>query len=120
MRKIEDLEPEMQLKAIEFKNRMDSANLSFIFTSTRRTQEEQDALYAQGRTAPGKIVTWTRQSKHIDGLAFDIAMVKGGEISWNPSDYKETGEIGESIGLTWGGKWAKPDYPHFQLDEVNV
>lgn len=38
-----------------------------------RTIQRQRDLYAQGRTKPGKIVTWTMNSKHIDGLAVDLA-----------------------------------------------
>ena len=38
-----------------------------------RTKQRQQDLYAQGRTKPGKIVTWTMNSKHIDGLAVDLA-----------------------------------------------
>ena len=38
-----------------------------------RTPQRQRDLYAQGRTKPGKIVTWTMNSKHIDGLAVDLA-----------------------------------------------
>ena len=38
-----------------------------------RTEKRQQELYAQGRTKPGKVVTWTMNSKHIDGLAVDLA-----------------------------------------------
>ena len=38
-----------------------------------RTKQRQRDLFAQGRTKPGKIVTWTLMSKHIDGLAVDLA-----------------------------------------------
>lgn len=48
-----------------------------------RTKERQAELYAQGRTKPGKIVTWTLNSKHIDGKAVDIAPTSGKEILWN-------------------------------------
>ncbi|MBK8250685.1 MAG: flagellar hook-length control protein FliK [Gemmatimonadetes bacterium] len=44
---------------------------------TGRTQERQDALYAQGRTAPGPVVTWTRSSRHTHGLAADVAIDGG-------------------------------------------
>lgn len=38
-----------------------------------RTIQRQRDLYAQGRTKPGKVVTWTMNSKHIEGLAVDLA-----------------------------------------------
>ena len=37
-----------------------------------RTQDEQNKIYNQGRTTPGNIVTWTRNSKHIGGNAMDL------------------------------------------------
>lgn len=123
-RKIEDLIPAMQEKAREFAAAMASTGLPFIFTCTRRSQAEQEELYARGRTAPGKIVTWTHRSKHINGLAFDIAVCKDGVPDWDIKvdvdddgipDYTEAGQIGESIGLEWGGRWRSPDFPHFQL-----
>ena len=107
----------MQDKYIQFKARMTDAGIDFIITCTKRTQEEQEELYAQGRTKPGKIVTWTLKSKHIEGRAFDIAILKNGKITWDTADYQQAGEIGESAGLQWGGRWKSPDYPHFQLQE---
>ena len=44
---------------------------------TTRSQERQDALFAQGRTAPGPVVTWTRHSQHTLGRAADV-MIDGG------------------------------------------
>jgi hypothetical protein len=41
---------------------------------TYRTQERQDALYAQGRTEPGQVVTWTRASNHTLGRAADLVI----------------------------------------------
>jgi len=125
-RKIEDLDPRLQPLAREFVVQMAEAGIPFIFTCTRRTQAEQDDLYAQGRTKPGKKVTWTRRSKHIVGLAFDIAVcTKGMKPHWNLKadvdadgipDYEEAGKIGESIGLVWGGRFkVNPDYPHFEF-----
>src|SRR5690606_37589089 len=42
-----------------------------------RTPERQAALFAQGRTTPGEVVTWTLASKHLTGTAADL-MVDGG------------------------------------------
>lgn len=44
---------------------------------TVRSQTRQDALFEQGRSAPGQVVTWTRNSRHADGLAADV-MIDGG------------------------------------------
>lgn len=29
--------------------------------------------------------------------------------------YTQAGEIGEDLGLVWGGRWHKPDYDHLEL-----
>jgi len=49
------------------------AGIKNIFiTETYRSQERQKYLYAQGRTRPGQIVTWTLDSNHKSRLAWDI------------------------------------------------
>lgn len=116
-RKIEDLVPELQTLFHEFSIAMHDEGLQFIVTCTYRPQEEQDALYAQGRTKPGRKVTWTLKSKHTERTAFDIAMMKDGKITWDSKEYDRPGEIGESVGLEWGGRWKTPDKPHFQLKQ---
>ena len=55
-----------------------------------RTQQEQDDIYAQGRTKPGKIVTWTRNSKHIGGNALDL-------WSGNSQDAKENTQVAKAM-----------------------
>ncbi len=63
---------------------------------TVRSQARQNALYAQGRTAPGPVVTWTRNSKHSQGRAADL-MVDG---AWeNPLGYTHLAEIAKQEGL---------------------
>ncbi len=115
-RKIEDCIPELQKKYILFREHMTRAGLDFIITCTKRFQSEQEVLYAQGRTTPGKIVTWTLNSKHLQGRAFDIAMLKNGKLTWDEKDYKSAGEIGREINLKWGGDFKKnKDYPHFEI-----
>lgn len=129
-RKIDDLVPAMQLCALRFAGAMAEAGVPFIFTCTRRAQEEQDELYARGRTKPGRKVTRTRRSRHTLGEAFDIAICKDGVPTWDGKvdvdedgipDYTEAGQIGEALGLEWGGRWKKsPDFPHFQLKKKEV
>ncbi|MDM5349678.1 M15 family metallopeptidase [Lysinibacillus sphaericus] len=51
------------------------AGIKNVFiTETYRSQERQKYLYAQGRTRPGQIVTWTLDSNHKSRLAWDIAV----------------------------------------------
>lgn len=124
-RKIEDLVPEMQAKAREFAGRMAEIGIPFMWTSTYRSQAEQDELWSRGRNGdPGPKVTWTRKSKHTQRTAFDIAILNDGQPTWSlktnvnendVGDYYEAGQVGESVGLEWGGRWRSPDYVHFQL-----
>jgi peptidoglycan LD-endopeptidase CwlK len=90
----------------------------------RRTYEEQDDLYAQGRTKPGSIVTKARggQSNHNFGTAFDIGIFSadGKKYYDESNDYERVGKIGESLGLTWGGSWKFVDQPHFELTEGRI
>lgn len=108
--------PELYEKWLLFDAAMKERGIEYILTCTTRTQADQDALYAKGRTQPGSIVTWTRKSKHIEGKAFDIAIMSAGKITWNTKYYIPAGEIGRSVGLSWGGSWARnKDYPHFEV-----
>jgi peptidoglycan L-alanyl-D-glutamate endopeptidase CwlK len=93
-----------------------------IFTA--RTQEEQAALYAQGRTAPGKVVTWTLNSKHVRGLAIDLCpweefrLHGPDKLAWDADSavWETIGKIGESLGLQWGiiKNGARIDLGHFE------
>lgn len=130
-RLIKECLPDLQEKAGRFTQRMIEAGIPFMFTSTRRTKEEQAELYARGRNkTPGPIVTWSRKSKHLEGKAFDIAILREGKPCWDTKvsvngntlpDYEEAGRIGESVGLHWGGRFKdrkgrpRPDYPHFEI-----
>lgn len=123
-RKIADCIPEIQQKFAAFAVKMAETGIPFMLTCTRRTQEEQDALYAQGRTKPGPKVTWTRKSRHIEGRAFDIAVLRDGKPCWDVKadvnadavpDYDQAGAIGESVGLRWGGRFTPPDRCHFEV-----
>src|ERR1700692_426405 len=81
-----------------------------------RTWAEQTALYAQGRTTPGNIVTEARAgySWHEFGLAVDIVPMNGPEPMWNnPDIWDRIIAAGEVLGLTSGKAWH--DVPHFQL-----
>jgi peptidoglycan LD-endopeptidase CwlK len=86
-----------------------------------RTYAEQDALYAQGRTKPGQIVTKAKggQSNHNFGVALDVGIftVDGKKYLGESPDYAKVGVIGESLGLSWGGRWNFVDEPHFELTE---
>lgn len=63
-------------------------DISIQVTETRRTLARQRYLYSLGRTAPGKVVTWTLESKHRWGLAADIVIVRGGKAVWDAQAYQ--------------------------------
>lgn len=117
-RNLSDLDPRLEPLARQFLERAQAAGLSVVVTQTRRTMEEQAALYAQGRTRPGKVVTNAKpgQSAHNAGLAFDVAfLAPGGLVTWE-GPWERLGEIGRSLGLEWGGDWPNfSDRPHFQF-----
>jgi len=90
-----------------------------------RTYAEQDALYAQGRTKPGKKVTNARggQSNHNFGLAVDVCPFVSGKPNWDApqTTWERIGEAGEAEGLEWGGNWSSiVDMPHLQLPGMSV
>lgn len=87
-----------------------------IVTDEYRTSEEQNALYEQGRTKKGKIVTNARagESLHNWRCAFDIAFRNGNRITYK-GNWNTVGKVGEILGLEWGGRWTSfEDRPHFQ------
>jgi peptidoglycan L-alanyl-D-glutamate endopeptidase CwlK len=119
MRDINKLHPELLKIVPVFLDKCKAAGLPVMITETFRTKEEQDALYAQGRTKPGKIVTRARYpySAHCWGVAFDFCRnVKGREWDNSDSFFHKVGSIGVSLGLEWGGNWKSfVDLPHLQL-----
>ena len=96
------------------------------FSFTLRTFAEQDALFAQGRTKPGSVVTKAKGglSMHNYGLAIDIVLIIDGKTaSWDvkgdfdgdgKSDWMEVVTIFKQHGWEWGGDWKFYDAPHFQ------
>lgn len=109
-RKLEDLDPRVAAKARQFQAECYKAGIDIIFTSTYRDNEAQDALYKSGRTALGGIVTNAKagQSWHNYKLAFDFAPIVNGKIDWNNGVlWKRCGEIAESCGLEWAGRWVR-------------
>lgn len=98
-----------------------------------RTQARQLELWNQGRDGKGgKIVTWTKNSKHILGEAVDIVPLQAdGSINWN--DKKSFAQLasamveasrGLGIKVKNGGDWnmngvygekGETDLPHWEL-----
>ena len=94
--------------------------IDLIVTCTYRTPEEQDVLYAQGRTAPGSIVTHAKagQSMHQYRLAYDCVPVVNGKALWDASSpiWAKVGALGKAQGMEWGHDWVQfKELPHFEL-----
>lgn len=100
-----------------------------VFESWRSFDRQAD-LYAQGRTAPGAVVTRARpgESWHHYGVAVDLVFdgdeKPGVQWSWDgdyvgsrTSDYADLGKILTIAGLTWYGEPGSGFYekPHFQM-----
>ena len=87
---------------------------------TKCDREFQAWLYAQGRTRPGDIVTWTLDSRHIHGEAWDIFILENGKAIWVSPKYGQIAEVGLRMGLVCGYFWKgkKTDPGHYQTPEV--
>ncbi|MFZ6781252.1 M15 family metallopeptidase [Undibacterium sp. Ji83W] len=119
-RPVESLQPVVAVLARKLIEAAAAQGIEVKIIRTLVTSEEQNALYASGRTAPGPIITNAKggKSKHNLGLAFDVAPVEEGKTEIdNVELYKKLGAIGKNLGLTWGGDFAFPDYPHFEYRE---
>jgi peptidoglycan L-alanyl-D-glutamate endopeptidase CwlK len=123
-KKLQGVHPLVAAKARQLVSLAFKEGIKVIVTQGLRTIKEQNELYAQGRTKPGKIVTNAKggESYHNYGLAFDFALLnEDGSVNWNvDKKWHRVGTIGKSLGLEWGGEWEKGqkggfvDYPHFQ------
>jgi peptidoglycan L-alanyl-D-glutamate endopeptidase CwlK len=118
---LDSLHPAIKDRAKEFVAELERQGIPVVVTEGYRSPARQDALYAQGRTAPGNIVTGVRggNSYHNHGVAFDICPVSCiNKHNWDDSNpvWKKMGEIGKQFGFEWGGDWTKLcDQPHFQV-----
>ena len=107
-RSLSDLNPKVAALCSSFINKCKEQHIDIIITSTYRDTESQNALYAQGRTAPGKKVTNAKggQSFHNWKVAFDFCPLVNGKPNWSDvALYTKCGEIAESVGLEWAGRW---------------
>lgn len=108
--------------------------VDFMVIEGVRTPERQKELYAQGRTKPGRKVTWTLKSNHFvnpkSGFGHAVDLLPA------PYDWREVGpfnQLGDAmmraaselgVAIRWGADWnrnGKPrekgetDSPHFEL-----
>jgi peptidoglycan L-alanyl-D-glutamate endopeptidase CwlK len=83
-----------------------------------RSPERQNTLAAMGSSVTNAAAF---QSWHQYGLAADCAFLRDGKIvisekdPWAMRGYELYGEVAESVGLTWGGRWKMMDFGHTEL-----
>ena len=112
---LDSLAPVFKPLAVMLLARLVEARLPVLIVNTRRTQAEQDAAIARH-------VSWVVHSKHQDGLAIDIApydiyaLHGDDKVQWDTNDpvWLKMGQIGEALGLRWGGRWTQKDLGHFE------
>lgn len=115
------LQPKVQRMAEEVIAEMFNQGFAVMVYQGYRSIADQNYLYQQGRTRIGQKVTNARggQSYHNFGVAVDIVFMVDGKPSWDDSHpWHLLGEVGESAGFEWGGRWSGfVDLPHFQYTE---
>ncbi len=120
------LHPQMRELVREFLQAAADAGISLKITSSRRSMDEQQRLYNQGRTTPGAKVTNAKpgSSYHNFSLAIDVVEIKNGKALWEKkdgADWDRIGRIGKAVGLRWGGDFSTiVDKPHFEYPGASV
>ena len=137
-----DLNAETYVLTNEALAELQDLKIPHCVTSTKRTLEEQQALYAQGRAkieavntlrkiACMPIITLAENAKtvtncdgvrnksnHQSGNALDIVPLEGHYPKWpsgNDPRWLQIAEVMEKHGFIWGGRWKNfPDYPHYE------
>jgi len=128
-RLLSDLHPILEPLAQQFLDNCKESGISAFIDQTYRNETDQNNDYAQGRTAPGRIITNAQygQSPHncVDSQgnpaakAFDFAIQNvTGILDWDASDpeWQAAIKIGEALGLVSGSCFHSiVDNPHFEL-----
>jgi peptidoglycan L-alanyl-D-glutamate endopeptidase CwlK len=118
-RSLDDLIPPAKERVERFLSLCKDQNIDLLVTSTYRDNESQQALYEQGRTTAGKVVTNAKagESWHNWRCAVDVVPLVNGKPDWDGSHpiWDKVGELGEQAGLEWAGRWRSfKELAHFQ------
>lgn len=129
-RDLTDLQPRVRAMAERLLADAAAAGIPLTVTFTLRSMATQAALYAQGRTCPGCVVTNARpgHSFHNYGLALDVvpsvllALPSWGDTPAHQAHtdavWAKLGVIGKALGFRWGGEFHSiKDRPHFEWSD---
>jgi len=103
---------------------MAAAGAAMFVVEGVRTTERQQQLYAEGRSAPGRIVTYkdgvthrSNHQPHADGFGYavDCAFLNARDPFDHAWPWETYGDKLEARGLVWGGRWRMGDLPHAEL-----
>jgi peptidoglycan L-alanyl-D-glutamate endopeptidase CwlK len=126
MTRFNGVHPALIARVTKILDAMEALGFPMLVTDGLRTVEQQQALYAKGRTAPGQIVTYadgvrkrSNHQAHADGYghAMDLAFSVNGQPSWaEDHPWEVFGAMARAVGLTWGGDFKRlVDRPHVEL-----
>jgi len=128
------LHPDFRILVDRLLSRCVEAGVMVMVVETWRSQAAHEEDVANGRS-------WVKKSKHqntftkklgdfspeyltypaslaIDIAPYEIYQLKGPDkLEWDADDpiWQRIGEIGESLGMKWGGRFKKvKDYGHFE------
>lgn len=126
-RALSDLRQDVREKAVLHVQACAAEGIDLLIYCTYRSNAEQNAEYAKGRTTHGAIVTNARggESKHnhvengaAASLAYDCIPLVNGKAQWsNKGLVARVGVLGESVGLAWAGRWRGKlrEAVHFEI-----
>jgi peptidoglycan LD-endopeptidase CwlK len=124
VKRLEKVHPELSKRIRDLIEAFAQRGMQVEVVQGLRTIAEQNALYAQGRSKPGPVVTNARggQSNHNYGLAVDLCPFVNGKPDFTTnSSYVAIGAEAVKRGLEWGGNWKKLiDKPHVQLPGMTI
>lgn len=121
--RLKEVHPELARRVRELVQRLSKRGVVIEVVQGLRSFEAQQALYEQGRTRKGPVVTNARpgQSFHNYGLAVDLCPFKAGKPDWDDEGaFDAFGAEASKLGLEWGGTWRHPDRPHVELSPLPV
>lgn len=113
------MDPEFVQRVLTvFKIMKDEHGYDMALLEGYRSPARQDMLAKQGSHVSNARAF---QSYHQYGLAADCAFLKDGKLvisekdPWAMQGYRLYGQVAESLGLTWGGRWTMMDFGHTEL-----